>query len=115
MAKDKKKDRKDRDDPKAVKGPGERGTAGSEGAAGHAAGGGADAGHHAAKAHGRPTQVDTSLPATRPELMELHAAARARRNGADLGSPEFRAAVMDLEKIEVRIAAIDRAADPPLG
>jgi len=72
-------------------------------------------GHHAAQAHGRATQVDASLPATRPELMELHAAARARRNGAVLDSPEFRAAVMDLERIEVRIAAIDRAADPPLG
>ena len=82
--------------------------------------GGSDAGgsggqHHAAKAHGRATQVDTSLPATRPELMTLHAAARARRNGAALDSPAFRTAVMDLERIEIRIAAIDRAADPPLG
>jgi hypothetical protein len=56
-----------------------------------------------------------SLPSTRPELMALHAAARARRNAAALDSPAFRAAVMDLEKIEIRIAAIDRAADPPLG
>lgn len=71
--------------------------------------------HHIAGAHGRPVKVDTSLPKTRPELLALHAAARARRNGAALGSPEFRAAVLDLERIEVRIAAIDRAADPPLG
>jgi hypothetical protein len=71
--------------------------------------------HHAAKAHGRATQVDDSLPATRAELMALHAAARARRNGAPLDSPAFRAAVMDLERIEIRIAAVDRAADPPLG
>lgn len=78
--------------------------------AGEAAGGQ----HHAAKAHGRPTTVDTSLPATRPELMALHAAARARRNAAPLGSDAFKAAVMDIERIEVRIAAIDRAADPPL-
>lgn len=70
--------------------------------------------HHAAKAHGRPTTVDTSLPATRPELMALHAAARARRNAAPLGSDAFKAAVMDIERIEVRIAALDRAADPPL-
>ena len=104
MAKDKKKDR---DHPKAVKGPGERGTAGSEGAAGGQ--------HRAAKAHGRPATVDTSLPATRPELMTLHAAARARRNGAPLDSPAFRAAVDEIARIEVRIAAIDRAADPPLG
>jgi hypothetical protein len=71
--------------------------------------------HRAATAHGRATKVDTSLPATRPELMTLHAAARARRNAASLDSPAFRAAVTDLERIEVRIAAIDRAADPPLG
>ena len=84
---------------------------------GHAVGTSDAAGgqHHAAKAHGRATQVDTSLPATRPELMTLHAAARARRNGAALDSPAFRAAVIDLERIEIRIAAIDRAADPPLG
>lgn len=72
-------------------------------------------GHHAAKAHGRATKVDTTLPSTRAELMALHAAARSRRNGAPLDSPAFRAAVMDIERIEIRIAAIDRAADPPLG
>ena len=97
MAKDRKKDREQQPAPAMAT---------SDGASG---------GHHSATAHGRPTQVDESLPTTRPELMELHAAARARRNGAVLGSAEFRAAVMDLERIEVRIAAIDRAADPPLG
>jgi hypothetical protein len=116
MAKDKDRSKKkDRDQPAAAKAPGERGTAAGASGARHDAdvtGGGQ---HHAAKAHGRPTQVDESLPGTRPELMELHAAARARRNGADLDSPAFRAAVMDIERIEIRIAAIDRAADPPLG
>ena len=113
MAKDKKKDHPKL---KAAKGSGRRGKASDAGAS-HA-GGGADAAggqHHAARAHGRATQVDTSLPATRPELMALHAAARARRNSAALDSPDFRAAVMDLERIEIRIAAVDRAADPPLG
>jgi hypothetical protein len=71
--------------------------------------------HHAAKAHGQPAKVDTSLPATREALLALHAEARARRNAAALGGPEFRAAVIDLERIEVRIAAIERAQDPPLG
>jgi hypothetical protein len=71
--------------------------------------------HQAARAHGRATLVDTSLPGTRPELMALHAAARARRNAAALDSPAFRAAITDLERIEIRIAAVDRAADPPLG
>ena len=114
MAKDKKKDR---DHSQAVNAPTERDVASSEGAGSHAADGSADAagGHHAAKAHGRATQVDMSLPGSRPELMDLHAVARARRNAAVLDSPEFRAAVMDLERIEIRIAAIDRAAEPPLG
>src|ERR1041384_5192355 len=111
-------DRKDRDTPKTARTPGQHGTAGAAGTveAAPSKGGPTEpsAEHHAAKAHGRPTTVDDSLPTTRPELMDLHAAARARRNGAPLGSDAFRAAVMDLEKIEVRIAAIDRAADPPL-
>jgi hypothetical protein len=47
--------------------------------------------------------------------MTRHAAARARRNAAELGSEDFRAAVDEIARIEVRIAAIDRAADPPLG
>ncbi len=74
-----------------------------------------DSKHHAATAHGQPTVVDKSLPRTRAELLKLHAAARARRNAAPLGSPDFRSAVDELARIEVRIAAIDRAADPPLG
>jgi hypothetical protein len=71
--------------------------------------------HHAARAHGQPAKVDTKLPSTRAELLALHADARARRNAAALGSPDFRAAVIDLERIEVRVAAIERAQDPPLG
>ena len=109
MAKDK---LKDRDHPTAAKGAGERGTAAAEGTGG--ADGAAGGQHHAAKPHGKPATVDTSLPATRPELMELHRAARARRNSAAGGSDAFRAAVEDLGRIEIRIAALDRAADPPL-
>ena len=105
MAKDKKKDREWAQSNKpAAERPGPTTTA-------DAAGGQ----HHAAKAHGQPTKVDTSLPSTRAELMALHRQARARRNAAPLDSEAFRAAVTDLERIEVRIAAVDRAADPPLG
>ena len=71
--------------------------------------------HHVAKAHGRPARVDESLPASRAELMALHAAARRKRNEAPLGSDAFRAAVEEIARIEIRIAAVDRAADPPLG
>ena len=71
--------------------------------------------HHAAKAHGRPAKVDERLPGTRAELIALHAEARRRRNAAPLGSDSFRAAVDEIARIEIRIAAVDRAADPPLG
>ncbi len=99
MAKDGKK--MGGDDPVTAREPEDRGSVG--------------AGHHAAKAHGQPATVDASLPVTRDELMTLHAAARARRNAAPLGGDDFRTAVEDLERIEVRIAAIDRAHNPPLG
>jgi hypothetical protein len=71
--------------------------------------------HHAAAAHGQPPVVDASLPATRTELLALHAAARKRRNGSELGSEAYQAAVTDLERIEVRVAAIERAQDPQPG
>ena len=79
--------------------------------AGHKPAGGQ---HHAAGAHGQAPKVDTSLPATREALLALHAEARRRRNEAPLDSQAFRAAVIDLERIEVRVAAIERAQDPPL-
>ena len=104
MAKGKDKD-KDRDKRKSHDRP----------AAGTSENDGAQTAHHASKAHGRASTVDTSLPATRAELLALHAEARRKRNTAALGSEDFRAAIQALERIEVRIAAIDRAADPPLG
>ena len=72
-------------------------------------------GHHVAKAHGQPATVDTSLPGSRDELLELHAAARRKRADAALGSPEHRAAVDELGRIEIRIAAVERAMTPPRG
>ena len=114
MAKEKRKGAKrDQDHPAAARTPGERGTAGDSGTA--SASEQAGGGHHAAKAHGRPATVDETLPATRAELLALHAVARKKRNEAALGSDEFRAAVDEIGRIEIRIAAVDRAADPPLG
>jgi hypothetical protein len=72
-------------------------------------------GHHAAKAHGHAATVDTSLPATREELMTRHAEARKRRNSAPLDSEAFRAAVDELGRIEVRVASIERDLVPPKG
>jgi hypothetical protein len=71
--------------------------------------------HHAATAHGRPARIDKSLPATRDELIALHAAARQRRAAAPLGSEAYRAAADEIGRIEIRIADVDRAADPPRG
>jgi hypothetical protein len=110
MAKDKDK-HKHRDAAKAEKHAGGR----HKGAEPVGAQGESGGQHHAATAHGEPAEVDTSLPATRAELLILHAAARQRRNTAELGSDAHRAAVTDLERIEVRVAAIERAQDPPLG
>jgi hypothetical protein len=71
--------------------------------------------HHAAAAHGRAARVDRSLPGTREELIALHAEARGRRAAAPLGSEAYRAAADEIGRIEIRIADVDRAADPPRG
>jgi hypothetical protein len=55
------------------------------------------------------------LPQTRAELMELHSQTRARRNAAAHGSEEHVAAIILIGRIEVEIARIERAMDPPLG
>ncbi len=72
-------------------------------------------GHKPAKAHGQPAKVDTSLPASRAELLDRHAMTRRRRNAAALGSAEHRAAIDEIGRIEIRIAAIERAMTPPKG
>ena len=75
----------------------------------------AEPAHHGSTAHGQPARVDTSLPGSRDELLELHRETRARRNAAALDSDAFREAVDLLGRIEIRVAAIDRSQDPPLG
>ena len=54
------------------------------------------------------------LQASRAELLARHAAARERRNAAALGSQEFQAACEEIAGIEVEIARLERAANPPL-
>ena len=54
--------------------------------------------------------MSKTLPKTRPELLELHVAARRRRAAAPLGSDEYRAAAEELATIEVRIAEIEQPA-----
>jgi hypothetical protein len=53
------------------------------------------------------------LPGTREELLALHKAARARRNAAVLGGHEWEQAQAEVGRIEVEIARIERAMDPP--
>ena len=63
--------------------------------------------HHEATAH-------APLPSTREALMELHRETRKRRNAAPHGSAEHAAAIDLIGRIEVEIARIERAMDPPL-
>ena len=55
-----------------------------------------------------------ALPQTRDELLALHRETRRRRNAAAHGSPEHVAAIDLLGRIEVEVARIERAVDPPL-
>ena len=53
------------------------------------------------------------LPQTRAELMTLHRKLRARRDVAPLDSPERAEAAAEIGRVEVEIARIERAMDPP--
>lgn len=59
--------------------------------------------------------TSTPLPQTREALLELHRETRRRRNRAPHGSPEHVEAIDLLGRIEVEVARIERAMDPPLG
>lgn len=56
----------------------------------------------------------TALPQTRAALLELHRQTRARRNAAAHGSREHVEAIELIGRIEIEIARIERAMDPPL-
>ena len=55
-----------------------------------------------------------SLPDDRPSLIAMHQAARRRRDAAPLGSHQRAEAAFEIERIEVHIAQVERAMDPPL-
>ena len=59
--------------------------------------------------------TSTNLPQTREELLALHRETRRARNQAKHGSEEHVAAIDRLGQIEVEIARLERAMDPPLG
>jgi len=60
------------------------------------------------------TAASKPLPDDRPSLLALHQAARRRRDRAPLQSRERAEASFELERIEVHIARVERAMDPPL-
>lgn len=62
----------------------------------------------------RPARDAAALPETREALMALHRAARRRRDSAPLESEERAAAMEEIGRIEVQVARIERAMDPPL-
>ena len=56
----------------------------------------------------------TALPGDRESLLALHRAARRRRDAAPLMSEARAEAAFEIERIEVQIARVERAMDPPL-
>jgi hypothetical protein len=60
-----------------------------------------------------PIAARPALPESREELTELWNEARRRRQSAPLGSEEFVQASEDVARIEVAIAAAERAMTPP--
>jgi hypothetical protein len=54
-----------------------------------------------------------STAGTRDALLVLHREARARRNAAVGGSHEWEQAQAEVARIEVEIARLERAMDPP--
>lgn len=63
---------------------------------------------------GGPAVAHDSPSPGRQRLMEQHRAARQRRDGAQLGSAEFRAAAEDVARIEIAIAQLEEpATDQP--
>ena len=68
-----------------------------------------------AAAKAETPEVDRQpLPTDRTSLLPLHQAARRQRDAAPLLSRERAEATFDVERIEVQIARVERAMDPPL-
>jgi uncharacterized protein YqeY len=60
-------------------------------------------------------QAETpALPEDRESLLALHRAARQRRDAAPLLSEARAEAAFEIERIEIQIARVERAMDPPL-
>jgi vacuolar-type H+-ATPase subunit D/Vma8 len=64
---------------------------------------------HPAKGTERP------LPKDRASLLALHQELRHRRDALPLLSEERAATIIEIARVEVQVARIERAMDPPLG
>ena len=67
-----------------------------------------------AAAAARNDAAEVQLPDNREALLALHRQARQRRDAAPLLSEARAEAAFEIERIEVEIARIERAMDPPL-
>ena len=54
------------------------------------------------------------LPEDRESLLALHREARRRRDAAPLLSKARAEAAFEIERIEIQVARVERAMDPPL-
>ena len=57
---------------------------------------------------------EQSLPEDRESLLKLHREARRRRDAAALMSQARAEAAYEIERIEIQVARVERAMDPPL-
>lgn len=60
------------------------------------------------------TDKPQALPESRDQLLALHDVARRKRDAAPLDSKARVEATFEIERIEVQIARVERAMDPPL-
>ena len=70
-----------------------------------------------AKQDEKPAKVSTAergLPTDRDSLLALHQDLRHRRDSLPLLSEERAEVVIELARVEVQVARIERAVDPPL-
>jgi hypothetical protein len=61
-----------------------------------------------------PKKSGAPLPEDRASLLALHRAARQRRDAAPDKSHARAEASFEIERIEIHVARIERAMDPPL-
>jgi hypothetical protein len=60
------------------------------------------------------TPPAAALPEDRESLLALHREARRRRDAAPLLSKDRAEAAYEIERIEIQVARVERAMDPPL-